>query len=309
MKNVAIIAQTKEGQLNEATNQLLSFVSKFNPEKITIVVLGENKLSSVSSSIPVDVITLSNGLWADTSAVSSLANAVKGSTVFGIKSIQIDNLLSLLASCLKAELISGVQQLGFSAGVYSIVKSIFSGKASLEISSSTATIFSLNRNFDFTDVAELPAKAVNSTTDLSYLSESKSSITALMPISGSIPLPEAALVVGAGRGLKDPSNWTIVEDLAAALGAATACSKPVSDLNWRPHHEHVGQTGVKIAPNLYIACGISGAIQHLAGVNGSRIIVVINNDPEAPFFKHADYGIIGDVNEILPRLTKKLQSH
>lgn len=309
MKNVAIIAQTKEGQLNEATNQLLSFVSKFNPEKITIVVLGENKLSSVSSSIPVDVITLSNGLWADTSAVSSLANAVKGSTVFGIKSIQIDNLLSLLTSCLKAELISGVQQLGFSAGVYSIVKSIFSGKASLEISSSTATIFSLNRNFDFTDVAELPAKAVNSTTVLSYLSKSKSSITALMPIPGSIPLPEAALVVGAGRGLKDPSNWTIVEDLAAALGAATACSKPVSDLNWRPHHEHVGQTGVKIAPNLYIACGISGAIQHLAGVNGSRIIVVINNDPEAPFFKHADYGIIGDVNEILPRLTKKLQSH
>jgi electron transfer flavoprotein alpha subunit len=116
-------------------------------------------------------------------------------------------------------------------------------------------------------------------------------------------------VVGAGRGFKDPSNWTIVEDLAKALGAATACSKPVSDLNWRPHHEHVGQTGVKISPNLYIACGISGAIQHLAGVNGSRIVVVINNDPEAPFFKHADYGIVGDVNDILPRLTKKLQSH
>ena len=109
--------------------------------------------------------------------------------------------------------------------------------------------------------------------------------------------------------MKDPGNWTIVEDLAKALGAATACSKPVSDLNWRPHHEHVGQTGVKISPNLYIACGISGAIQHLAGVNGSRIVVVINNDPEAPFFKHADYGIVGDVNDILPRLTKKLQSH
>ena len=131
----------------------------------------------------------------------------------------------------------------------------------------------------------------------------------MKPITGSIPLPDAALVVGAGRGLKDPGNWTIVEDLAKALGAATACSKPVSDLNWRPHHEHVGQTGVKISPNLYIACGISGAIQHLAGVNGSRIVVVINNDPEAPFFKHADYGIVGDVNDILPRLTKKLQTH
>ena len=309
MKNVAIIAQTKEGQLNEATNQLLSFVSKFTPEKITLVILGENKLSSVGSSIPVDVISLSDGLWADTTAVSKVANAVKGYTVFGIKSIQIDNLLSLIASCLKAELVSGIQHLAYSAGVFSIIKSIFSGKASLEISSSTASIFSLNRNFDFTDVTELPVLAVNSTTMISYLSECKSSITALKPITGSIPLPEAALVVGAGRGLKDPSNWTIVEDLAVALGAATACSKPVSDLNWRPHHEHVGQTGVKIAPNLYIACGISGAIQHLAGVNGSRIIVVINNDPEAPFFKHADYGIVGDVNEILPRLTKKLQSH
>jgi electron transfer flavoprotein alpha subunit len=150
---------------------------------------------------------------------------------------------------------------------------------------------------------------VNSTSVLTYSSESKSSIIALKPITGSIPLPDAALVVSAGRGLKDPSNWTIVEDLANALGAATACSKPVSDLNWRPHHEHVGQTGVKVSPNLYIACGISGSIQHLAGVNGSRIIVVINNDPEAPFFKHADYGIVGDVNDILPRLTKKLQSH
>jgi electron transfer flavoprotein alpha subunit len=199
--------------------------------------------------------------------------------------------------------------LGYSAGVFSIVKSIFSGKASLEISSSKASIFSLNRNFDFSDVSELPAKAVNSTSVLTYSSAIKSSITALKPITGSIPLPDAALVVSAGRGLKDPSNWAIVEDLANALGAATACSKPVSDLNWRPHHEHVGQTGVKVSPNLYIACGISGAIQHLAGVNGSRIIVVINNDPEAPFFKHADYGIVGDVNDILPRLTKKLQSH
>ena len=160
MKNVAIIAQTKVGQLNEATSQLLSFVSKFNAEKITLVVLGENNLSSVGSSVPVDVISLSDGLWADTSAVSSLADAVKGYTIFGIKSIQIDNILSLLASCLKAEVVSGVQQLGYSEGVFSIIKSIFSGKASLEISSSTASIFSLNRNFDFTDVSELPSNCL-----------------------------------------------------------------------------------------------------------------------------------------------------
>ncbi|MEY3592805.1 MAG: hypothetical protein RLZZ38_1796 [Bacteroidota bacterium] len=124
---------------------------------------------------------------------------------------------------------------------------------------------------------------------------------------GAIPLPEAELVVSAGRGLKGPENWGIVEDLASALGAATACSRPVADIGWRPHHEHVGQTGVAIRPNLYIAAGISGAIQHLAGVNGSKVIVVINTDAEAPFFKAADYGIVGDAFEILPRFTEAVK--
>lgn len=120
---------------------------------------------------------------------------------------------------------------------------------------------------------------------------------------GEIPLPEAEVVVSAGRGMKGPENWGIVEDLAKALGAATACSRPVADIGWRPHHEHVGQTGVAIRPNLYIAAGISGAIQHLAGVNGSKVIVVINTDAEAPFFKAADYGVVGDVFDVLPKLT------
>ena len=124
---------------------------------------------------------------------------------------------------------------------------------------------------------------------------------------GDIPLPEAELVVSAGRGLKGPENWGMVEDLAKSLGAATACSRPVADIGWRPHHEHVGQTGVAIRPNLYIAAGISGAIQHLAGVNGSKVIVVINTDPEAPFFKAADYGIVGDAFEVLPRLNEAVK--
>jgi electron transfer flavoprotein alpha subunit len=121
---------------------------------------------------------------------------------------------------------------------------------------------------------------------------------------GIVPLPEAELVVSAGRGLKGPENWGIVEDLATAMNATTACSRPVADAHWRPHHEHVGQTGVAIRPNLYIAIGISGAIQHLAGVNNSKVIVVINKDPEAPFFKAADYGIVGDAFEIVPKLTE-----
>ena len=124
--------------------------------------------------------------------------------------------------------------------------------------------------------------------------------------TGKVTIADADVVVSGGRGLKGPENWGILEDLASVLGAATACSKPVSDLGWRPHSEHVGQTGKPVATNLYIAVGISGAIQHIAGINSSKVKVVINSDAEAPFFKVADYGIVGDAFDILPRLTEKL---
>ena len=124
----------------------------------------------------------------------------------------------------------------------------------------------------------------------------------------SVPLPEAEIVVSGGRGMKGPANWHLIEEIADLLGAATACSKPVSDMEWRPHHEHVGQTGIKVAPHLYLAIGISGAVQHLAGVSNSNCIVVINNDPEAPFFQIATYGIIGDALDVLPRLKESIKS-
>lgn len=127
-------------------------------------------------------------------------------------------------------------------------------------------------------------------------------------LEGEIPLTEAERVVSAGRGLKGPENWGMIEELAKELGAATACSRPVSDIGWRPHHEHVGQTGVTVKPNLYIAVGISGAIQHLAGVNQSKVMVVINTDSEAPFFKAADYGIVGDAFEVVPKLLDAVKS-
>jgi electron transfer flavoprotein alpha subunit len=139
------------------------------------------------------------------------------------------------------------------------------------------------------------------------VNDAKVKVTNVTKASGEVPLTEAEVVVSAGRGMKGPENWGIVEDLAKTLHAALACSRPVADAHWRPHNEHVGQTGIAIAPNLYIAIGISGAIQHLAGVNRSKVIVVINKDPEAPFFKAADYGIVGDAFEVVPKLTEAIK--
>ncbi len=139
-------------------------------------------------------------------------------------------------------------------------------------------------------------------------SDFRTMIKEIVRATDKVSLPDAELVVSAGRGLKGPENWAMIEELANLLGAATACSKPVSDADWRPHSEHVGQTGISISPNLYIAIGISGAIQHLAGVSSSKVIVVINKDPEAPFFKVADYGIVGDAFEVVPKLIEAVKS-
>jgi electron transfer flavoprotein alpha subunit len=208
---------------------------------------------------------------------------------------------------LKAGLVSGAIDTPNSDGTVKV--NVFSGKAfgAVNVKSAIKIISLLPNSLQPEESgADCAVEEFNGN-----VGDSKIKVINTKKPEGEIPLPEAELVVSAGRGLKGPENWGMVEDLAKALGAATACSRPVADIGWRPHHEHVGQTGVAIRPNLYIAIGISGAIQHLAGVNGSKVIVVINTDSEAPFFKAADYGIIGDAFEVIPRLTeavKKFQS-
>ena len=204
---------------------------------------------------------------------------------------------------LKAGLIAGAVSLPEPDG--SIKVNVFSGKAFGYVKVNTAQrIISLLPNSIAPETTGAPC-SVQEVQEPGADSGIKV-ITVKKP-EGTIPLPEAELVVSAGRGLKGPENWGMIESLANSLGAATACSRPVADIGWRPHHEHVGQTGVAIRPNLYIAVGISGAIQHLAGVNGSKVIVVVNTDPEAPFFKAADYGVVGDAFEVIPRLTEAIK--
>jgi len=205
---------------------------------------------------------------------------------------------------LEAGIVSGA--IALPSNDFVVKVNAFSGKAFSNVKINSANkVISVLPNSLQPVTGEGTAEVVDSSADLG---DSKIVVKSKVEQSGDIALPEAELVVSAGRGLKGPENWGIVEELAKALGAATACSRPVSDSDWRPHHEHVGQTGVAIRPNLYIAAGISGAIQHLAGVNGSKVIVVINTDPEAPFFKAADYGIVGDAFEVLPRLTEAVKA-
>jgi electron transfer flavoprotein alpha subunit len=210
-----------------------------------------------------------------------------------------------LAVRLDAALVTNVVSLPTMVGdSFTVRRGVFSGKAFAEVSlSGDKKILSVKKNaFGITDqegTAQVQPLAVDLQAE-DLVGAPQETIRA----TGDVLLTEADVVVSGGRGMRGPENWHLIEELAKALGAATACSKPVSDVGWRPHHEHVGQTGITISPNLYIAAGISGAIQHLAGVNSSKVIVVINKDPEAPFFKAADYGIVGDVTEVLPKLTE-----
>lgn len=243
-----------------------------------------------------------------TKAIAEAATT-SGASVIVLSFNQNGKLLAPRVSVrLKAGYVPGAVELPVFNGTNATVKkNVFSGKASAQYQIGTdKKVIAVNPN-SLSPVRGTGAAVVENFAPALNDTDFSTTVKSTDKIVGEIPLSEAELVVSAGRGLKGPENWGMIEELAKLLGAATACSRAVTDVDWRPHHEHVGQTGLTIRPNLYIAVGISGAIQHLAGVNGSKVIVVINIDPEAPFFKAADYGVVGDAFQVVPQLIEEIK--
>ncbi len=271
-----------------------------NPD--TIGAAGASKVLHVQD----EKLTTPN-IMAYSSAIAEAMNQEGSDLLVLAKSSLGDPVSARVAIKVDAALASNVSELPDTSGGYTVKKSIYTGKAfavtSLE---GSKKIISIKKN-------AIAIKEDGGSADVVAFSPATNdadftvTTTKTEKAEGDILLPEADLVVSGGRGLKGPENWGMIEDLAKTLGAATGCSKPVSDMDWRPHHEHVGQTGIKVSPSLYIAVGISGAIQHLAGVNSSKYILVINKDSEAPFFKAADYGVVGDAFDVVPKLTEAIK--
>jgi electron transfer flavoprotein alpha subunit len=314
---VLIFADQTEGHIKKSSYEVLTYGAELaaqigtTAEAVVLGTINDGDVASLGKYGITKVHHLNNealnhvDAQAYTKVIADAATAI-GATVIVLSHNQTGKAIAgRISARLKAGLVAGAIALPNTSNGFTVKKTVFSGKAFANININTAIkVISLNPNsFHVTageGVAEVIAVSVS-------LDTPTVKVTAINKVSGEVPLTEADIVVSGGRGLKGPENWGIILDLAKVLGAATACSRPVGDAHWRPHHEHVGQTGVQIAPNLYIAVGISGAIQHLAGVNRSKIIVVINKDPEAPFFKAADYGIVGDAFEILPQMTAEIK--
>ena len=317
--SVLIFIDQSEGQIKKSSLEVMSYGAKL--ASLTNTTAEGIVLGTVNESLPslgrygmkkvYQVQNDSLNILDAQVAVAVLAAAleqIKADVIVFSHNTDGRSIAPRLSAKLKAGLVAGAVALPDVSNGFVVKKNVFSGKAFANVSVNTPVkIISLNPNAYPVTEAEGTAEVIQLNVSVPAC---KVTVTAVNKVSGELPLTEAERVVSGGRGLKGPENWGMLEDLAKALGAATACSRPVADQHWRPHHEHVGQTGTAISPNLYIALGISGAIQHLAGVNRSKVIVVINKDPEAPFFKAADYGIAGDLFEVVPRITaavKKLK--
>lgn len=315
--SILIYAESAEGKFKKTAFELASYAKKIAGETgTTVTAVAINVLdAAVLATYGVDkVLTVkSEKLGAfNAKAFADVIKqaAVKESSKFVLFSSNTDSLYiaPLVAVGLEAGYASNVVALPESLSPLRVKRTAFSNKAFnfTEINTDVKVLAIGKNSFGLIEApASLTQEDFNPTlNDNDFTVKVESS----EKVSGKVTIADAEIVVSGGRGLKGPENWGILEDLAAALGAATACSKPVSDLGWRPHSEHVGQTGKPVAANLYIAIGISGAIQHIAGINSSKVKVVINADADAPFFKVADYGVVGDAFEIVPKLTEKIKA-
>ena len=319
--SIVVYVEQSAGKIKKTSLEAVSYgfalAAQTGEGAVVAVALGtldSNELASIGEAGAAKVLHISDErlnagvIQAHASAVAQAFESTGASTLILAKSSLGDAVAARLAIKLQAALVSNVVELPRLENGFVVKRSIYTGKAFADTTVTTAKkILAIKKNA--VDQKLDGAKAQVETFAVAIPeSDFASKISATERATGEVLLPEADIVVSGGRGMKGPENWGMIEELAKTLGAATGCSKPVSDIGWRPHHEHVGQTGVKVAPTLYIAVGISGAIQHLAGVNSSKCIVVINKDPEAPFFKAADYGIVGDAFEIVPQLTAALKA-
>ncbi|MEZ5047908.1 MAG: electron transfer flavoprotein subunit alpha/FixB family protein [Chitinophagaceae bacterium] len=314
---ILIFAEQQNGQFKKASLEAISYGAKLaelQQCEAKIIVLGE--ASDIANLAQYGVATILHAsdsrlkhlnAKAYTKAIAEIAQQQQAHTIIFSNNNTAKSIAPRLSVRLQAGLVSGVVAMPSLQDGFVVKKSVFSGKAFSYVKINTdKKILSIIPNSFGVEKKDMQAAIENISLTLddqdfgvTMVSQNK--------VTGIVPLSEAELVVSGGRGLKGPENWGILEDLANSIGATLACSRPVADSHWRPHHEHVGQTGGTIRPNLYIAVGISGAIQHLAGVNSSKTIVVINKDQEAPFFKAADYGVLGDAFEVVPKLTEAIK--
>ncbi|MGB0837733.1 MAG: electron transfer flavoprotein subunit alpha/FixB family protein [Flavobacteriaceae bacterium] len=314
--SILIYAESAQNKLKKQALELCSYgralADQLGTEAIALVVnledhaqLSAHGIQKIISITDADLQDFKAKSYA--SLIEVVSKQVEAKTIVISSSADAQYLAPILTAQLQASYASNVVALPESTEPFVVKRKAFSSKA--------FSFTALNNEFKVLSLAKNSFGAKENQTDSSEIEytfegprQENLEVLEVAKSSGQISIADADIVVSAGRGLKGPENWTMIEDLAEVLGAATACSKPVSDLGWRPHSEHVGQTGKPVASNLYIAIGISGAIQHLAGINASKVKVVINSDPEAPFFKAADYGVVGDAFEVVPQLIEKFKA-
>jgi electron transfer flavoprotein alpha subunit len=315
--SIVIYAESAEGKFKKVALELASYAKKVAESlgtTVTAVTVNAGDVSELAKYGVDKVLKVNNdkltGFTAKAYADVIKQAAQKEAAKIVLLSSTTDSiyLASLVAVALEAGYASNVVGLPVSTSPFQVKRTAFSNKAfNITEINTDVKVLSIGKNSYgiFESASSLTEEDFNPTIGDADFGVKVASVE---KVSGKVSIADADIVVSAGRGLKGPENWGMIEELAGVLGAATACSKPVSDLGWRPHGEHVGQTGKPVATNLYIAVGISGAIQHIAGINSSKVKVVINSDPEAPFFKVADYGVVGDAFEIVPQLIAKFKA-